>query len=119
MRRKSRIVLWLLLGGIFSIITLTGCRTLNPSVPENRTEEEYVLENSFKPFFNFLAAEKKDLSTVQEYGSYLLEQENPSSTLQHHKIDLDRKGNILEGNYNIGYNDGEPNSTDNFTNHYL
>ncbi|MBZ2039977.1 hypothetical protein K1I58_03290 [Streptococcus sanguinis] len=111
MRRKSRIVLLLLLGGLFSIIALTGCRTLKSSVPENRTEEEYVLENSFKPFFDFLAAEKKDLSTVQEYSSYLLEQENPSSTLQHHKIDLERKGNILEGNYNIGYNNGEPNST--------
>ena len=117
--KKALKILLTIIGGILIMITLNGCRTLNSSVPENRTEEEYVLENSFKPFFNFLAAEKKDISTVQEYSSYLLEQENPSSTSQHHKIDLERKGNILEGNYNIGYNDGEPNSTDNFTNYYL
>ncbi|MBF1721137.1 MULTISPECIES: hypothetical protein [Streptococcus] len=109
--KKALKILLTIIGGILIMITLNGCRTLNSSVPENRTEEEYVLENSFKPFFDFLAAEKKDLSTVQEYSSYLLEQENPSSTLQHHKIDLERKGNVLEGNYNIGYNDGEPNST--------
>lgn len=92
-----------LLGALSLLLLFAACKAWDPSIPENRTEEEYYLENSFQPLFDFLAADKKDLSTVQKYGSYLLERENAKSGLQHYKIDLTRKDAGLEGNYSIGY----------------
>lgn len=105
--KKTLHAILIIIGGILIMTVLNGCELKDPSLPENRTEKEYEFENTFQPFFDFLAADKKDLSTATEYSSYFLRKENPSSPLEFNKIDLELVDGRLEGSYSIGRRDSK------------
>ncbi len=56
-----------LFGTLLLIVTLSACNTDN--IPENRTKEEYNVENSFQPVFDFLEEDPKDFSNMESFSS--------------------------------------------------
>lgn len=61
-------------------------------MPESRTKKATQLEKEFQPFFDFLAKEEKDLTTLHKYSIHL-----PSQNLT-----LEKSDGGLEGEYRGG-----------------
>ncbi len=95
-----------ILGGIFIMTTLSACNTDN--IPENRTKEEYNVENSFQPVFDFLEEDPKDFSNVESFSSWIFIQSLGSENSEEiFGFSVKESENKLSGTYSVTENSTE------------
>ncbi|MEX2804328.1 hypothetical protein AB3329_04300 [Streptococcus sp. H31] len=93
----------LILGGV---ILMTAAACTKEPIPDNRTKEQYELEQEFQPLFDFLAEEKKDFSNVRKYESTIIETDRKTSEDKKYSVGFDKLSNSRDGTYTIT-EDGE------------
>ncbi|RFU49941.1 hypothetical protein, partial [Streptococcus chenjunshii] len=72
--------------------------------PDNRTKEQYELEQEFQPLFDFLAQEKKDFSEVNKYETAIIETDRKTGRDKKYSVDFDKLPSSQEGTYTITEN---------------
>ena len=88
----------LILGGV---ILMTAAACTKEPIPDNRTKEQYELEQEFQPLFDFLAEEKKDFSKISKYKSTLFETERKTNIEKSYGVNFDKLIYSKDGTYTI------------------
>ena len=90
----------LVLGGLI-MLGQSRRKQISSTLPSNRTQEQYDLEQEFQPLFDFLEAKDKDWEKVKYYKAGIYQFSSGTGPWQ--VIELNRTSNVeLKGKYQYG-----------------